>query len=877
MSGVERSFRSPLTLLEQWRDRVDGARLHEVVITGYTVDLGFLEKFAIPTARALGARITILGDAGQAVHDPVDVRRAGVAYQHGHAVCRRAFHPKLVVLSGEEDVWLAVGSGNPTLSGWGYNRELWVVARGSRQRGPELIADVADWLHDLPDVVGMASWIAATLRHVAQRMRPATLDEQWSGARAHGNLRRPLLDHLPTDPVEELCISAPFYDPPARAVTAVTRRAKPRSVRVAVQPGIGIFDGAALVRAVEDVVDQEFTVLAGGPVRHGKLIEWRTADGTVAGLTGSANVTTSALLLSTAQGGNCELAVLAPQSDSLFPDEGEQQPESAVRKLTSLPSSGSAAGGSAPVLLGCALNDGTLVVELAAPAGAPVLVETSPSAVPGTWLGIGTVPVGQVTARFLVPELTGGAVRAVFDVDGVRRESAVVFVTDPSRCRPRRDVGDDARLSQPYEPVEIFTDPVLAQRFTWDLDRLVEQVGTGDQRTGASTGTTVSVPVGSSDRWTDFLEDCDRLLGPGLSRLVFPHGRTTGTARGIAWSIDDADQSEVAEDEDEAVLDNLTEEETEAGKASVPTVPPDERTRYQRFAARWVAAVTEPTGADDGTAPPPMPLRMTIAALFLTLLAAGVWQEAENWREGLRRLVRSLVPDDDALDKLPPEAFDRLFALLAVAMATLRQGTQLHGGREADTLATAAWREAAEWVAEAGADLAEELLLPATQPYARVVTSAELWDIITLAQQARRDPYAEAHAVLAEAGLTVKASDGVWHVAGEFRNPYRAAAHVATELRRVRDHVVVIVRKPGSAVLIAVVGHTMVLADSQTVVWRLYQLSGTRTPASLAAGYPGPPPGARIRPLAPSPPEVRELSDTLGVDLAALARQIRML
>lgn len=29
MSDVARSFRSPLTLLEQWRDRIDGARLRE--------------------------------------------------------------------------------------------------------------------------------------------------------------------------------------------------------------------------------------------------------------------------------------------------------------------------------------------------------------------------------------------------------------------------------------------------------------------------------------------------------------------------------------------------------------------------------------------------------------------------------------------------------------------------------------------------------------------------------------------------------------------------------------------------------------------------------------------------------------------------------
>lgn len=874
MSEVTWFFRSPLTLLEQWRDRADGARLREVVITGYTIDLGFLEKFAVPTARALGARITVLGDARQAVHDPVDVRRAGVAYQHGHAACQLAFHPKLAVLLGDEEVWLAIGSGNPTLSGWGYNQELWVVARGTRQRGPHLVADVAAWLHALPDDVSMASWIAATLRSVAGRMRPADIDERWSGTRAYGNLRQPLLDQLPTNPVDELRLSAPFFDPPARAVSALVRRTKPRSVRIAVQPLVGIFDGGALLRAAESVVEQEFTVLTGEPVRHGKLIEWTASDGAISGMTGSANVTAAALLLSTVQGGNCELAVVGPQPESLFP-EGERQPGSTIRTLASKAPATAATEESVPVLLGCVVSEGMLVVELADPAATRMLIETSPSAVPSTWLGVGTVPEGERTARFLVPELTGGAVRAVVDTDGVRRESAVVFITDPSRCRPRRDVTDEPRLSRSYDPEELFTDPLIAQRFTADLARLAELAGPAPSTTPASNGTTVNKEVGSGDRWADYLEDCDRLLGPGLSRLIFPRSQTTEHA-GSAWSIDDTDQGEVAEDEDEAVLDELAEEQTEVlARKFIPTIRPDERARYRHFARRWVDAVTEPTVADDRSSLPPMGLRMTVTALHLTLLAAGIWQDDEDWREDLRWLVWSLVPDDGTFDEMPAEALGHLHSLLSVAMATLRQDAHLHGGRAADGLATAAWQEAAEWVAEADAELAEQLLLPATQPFARVVTSAEVWDTIMLARQARKDPYAEARSALADSGLTVELREGVWHLDGGFSNAYRAAARAATELGRITEEVVVIARNGRRSVLMAIAGRTMVLADSQMAVWRLYQLSPTRTPASLTAEAAGPPPGGQTRPLAPSPIEVRQLNSKLDVDLPLLARQIR--
>lgn len=874
MSEVTRSFRSPLTLLEQWRDRADGARLREVVITGYTVDLGFLEKFAIPTARALGARVTVLGDAGQAVHDPVDVRRAGVAYQHGHAVCSRAFHPKLVVLAGDDDSAVAVGSGNPTLSGWGYNRELWVTARSSRQSGLQLVADVAEWLHELPAVVTMASWIGATLRQVADRIRPATMDERWSSVRAYGNLHRPLLERLPTDPVTELRLAAPFYDPPARAVSALVERTKPRSVRIAVQPSIAMFDGAALVRAAEPAVDQEFRLLGAGPARHGKLVEWDAADGTTAGMTGSANVTSSALLLSTEQGGNCELAVVAPHAEPLFP-QGDPQPGTAFRRMASASAEATESAGVVPVLLGCALSDGTLLVELAAQAALRVVVETSPSAVPGTWLAAGTVAVGQRTARFLVPELTGGAVRAVVDLDGVRHESATVFITDPSRCRPRRDATDEPRLTRPYGPDELFTDPLIAQRFTADLARLVELVGAVSQPVPAPGSSTVSTEVGSGDRWADYLEDCERLLGPGLSGLIFPRRPTTDHSTAAGWSIDDTDDGEVTEDEDEDVLDGLADDPDPVSTRTVPAIPPDDRHRYRRFAARWVASVTEPTVEDDWTTLPPVHVRMTVTALYLTLLATGVWLEDDDWRADLRWLIWGLVPDDEILAELPAEAFHHLYSLLAVAMTTLRQGTSLQGGREADVLATDAWREASERVAEADAELAEQLLLPATQPFARVVSARELWDTILLAQDTKRDPYAEARATLADAGLVVRSEESVWWVEGDFSNAHRAAARVATELGRASDRIVAVARTPKYAVLIAVADQTMALADSRTAVWRLYQLSGTRTPLSMTAGYPGPPPGARVTPLSNSPAEVLDLSDKVGVDLPAVARRIR--
>ena len=58
-------------------DRPGRLPLREVLVTGYTADLVFLERHCVALARGLGARVTVLTDAGQGVHDPVDVRHAG--------------------------------------------------------------------------------------------------------------------------------------------------------------------------------------------------------------------------------------------------------------------------------------------------------------------------------------------------------------------------------------------------------------------------------------------------------------------------------------------------------------------------------------------------------------------------------------------------------------------------------------------------------------------------------------------------------------------------------------------------------------------------------------------------------------------------------
>ncbi|MFG2616335.1 hypothetical protein ACGFXC_01805 [Streptomyces sp. NPDC048507] len=101
-ASVHTEFASPVSLLRAWRERPDNAPLREFLVLGFTTDLPFLEAVAVPAARALGARAAILGDAGHALHEAVDVRQAGRGYLHGVASCHGAFHPQLTLLLGDD-------------------------------------------------------------------------------------------------------------------------------------------------------------------------------------------------------------------------------------------------------------------------------------------------------------------------------------------------------------------------------------------------------------------------------------------------------------------------------------------------------------------------------------------------------------------------------------------------------------------------------------------------------------------------------------------------------------------------------------------------------------------------------------------------------
>ncbi|MFF9498644.1 hypothetical protein [Streptomyces sp. NPDC014656] len=337
---VHTGFASPASLLRDWRERQDKAPLREFLVLGHTADRPFPEAVAGP-ARALGARVAVLGDAGPAPREAADVRRAGRDHLHGVASCHGAFRPELALLLGDDACRVAIGPGDPARPGGGVEDEPWTVVATDGGASHPVLADLADWLEALPDAVAVTPWWADHLRHLADLLTelhceaPPVEPEGPVVELAH-NLREPLIDRLPTGPVDELRLYAPSADPTGEILRRLCDRLSPAEVVLGIRPRRSGHDAAGLRDALAGHPAVRIRELAGTRARHGKLAEWRVGD-TWHALTGSPDLTGAALARAVgdatgasgagAEGParNCELAVLVTGTTPPPPDDAERR------------------------------------------------------------------------------------------------------------------------------------------------------------------------------------------------------------------------------------------------------------------------------------------------------------------------------------------------------------------------------------------------------------------------------------------------------------------------------------------------------------------------------------------------------------------------
>lgn len=111
------------------QDQPKHGKFRTSIITAYSAYLPFYENVVLRRLLASGCRYNILlvdaHDLARSLQDPTRMPRlAGRGYILAPILAGGAFHPKIVMLLGDHNARVLVGSHNTTISGFGYNREL---------------------------------------------------------------------------------------------------------------------------------------------------------------------------------------------------------------------------------------------------------------------------------------------------------------------------------------------------------------------------------------------------------------------------------------------------------------------------------------------------------------------------------------------------------------------------------------------------------------------------------------------------------------------------------------------------------------------------------------------------------------------------------
>ncbi len=662
--------RSPYALF----DEVENAR--DVLILTYTANLDFFERFALGEARALRALVTVISDATMVRADPFVVRRAGVQYLDGRAVCPggTAFHPKLLVVVGNEGARVAIGSGNLTTAGWHGNAETWTVLRANSAQGPTTLRMVADFLRQLSQSgITLSNGSKEALFRVAGGLDRLPADDPGPGL--FHSLEQPILDQLPSPgSVEELVLFAPFHDARLDGIRALLDRLEPKAWTAYVQPET-VVDGPALEKLCSERggrlawIAERQSSEDGAPKNdprywHGKLVQWRTSDGDTWALTGSPNLSRPALLSALADGGNCELAVLSRVEGDLRPEEGDP-PTAGVSRL--IAPAYEAGGEMPPTLLSATVEASEVVIRLCQPLNDDGTFERYDLDL-DRWTLAGEIAAGELEYRLASTAVPIGRALRLRTAGGL--VSNEVFVTDLGRVLKRQYKA----VGQARTTIDrIVEDDVLGDLLLHDIAELRGEL----LKAGATVETPTTAPAtpdsGPSQEGPtltrpapgqtleEFLEACDPVLGRQMCEfaLVLPSFPGVGLSE-----EEEAGALDVGEDEEESTPEP---DEKRSLRKALEEATPDQRGQFRRFVERLVKRS------------PALPLTIRNLSLrtIIHSIGGGIWSD-EDWPPLLARALEGLAAPGDEPNEWELRAAG---SLASVSLFVLRSDVPLMSER----------------------------------------------------------------------------------------------------------------------------------------------------------------------------------------------------
>lgn len=393
--------------------------LEEALFLSFNINLGFFERGILGLCRAMGARVTVIADAHMWEPDVMALKGAGTEFLLGLAAHNAAFHPKLVLLVGPNRVFVAIGSGNLTMGGWQNNSELWQIVTGNVDEWPKIFTEIAQWLKVLSVEIPLPPASVNALNRVSHHVHEIVKKVPGTETNQHliHNLDQSIISQLPSGPVDQLTLAAPFFDNTGAAVSALLKRFRPARLTLILQPGVAFANPEALATVCAGEWELEVLADNSSRYRHAKLIEWSTGSDYNA-LIGSANLSTAALLKSANSGGNVELSILTSLDRPLWP-EPELDPKNytKIEDLAALTCHSPAdypadlyALKAIPSLFSAERKGEHVEVEISTTATNVMGIEYTNSPASNEWTLLGSIYLGAKTASFTTRDVRESAI-----------------------------------------------------------------------------------------------------------------------------------------------------------------------------------------------------------------------------------------------------------------------------------------------------------------------------------------------------------------------------------------------------------------------------------------------------------------------------------
>ncbi|MGE3757620.1 MAG: hypothetical protein AB7H97_07685, partial [Pseudobdellovibrionaceae bacterium] len=158
-------------------DLIPTGDYHSCVITGYSFDFLFFEKFVMPKLRALKiSNVNLLVDPNMYEQSISDFNGTKLPSDAGYSIeparVPRLFHSKVMLFFGDNEGLAFIGSGNPTQCGYGLNQEIWSAIHIKDATDPKASAFLQLWNN-------FRIWSQGVPKYFTQKLDWITLYSPW--------------------------------------------------------------------------------------------------------------------------------------------------------------------------------------------------------------------------------------------------------------------------------------------------------------------------------------------------------------------------------------------------------------------------------------------------------------------------------------------------------------------------------------------------------------------------------------------------------------------------------------------------------------------------------------------------------------------------